>query len=144
MTISAEIKKIFDEILSPITKGKILNRTADEIRDIAAAYPEEGIWNSPSQARWYQRHFGARYRRRDGTIGGRNTSQRLQKSWVGEVSENSAGAYTGVTYAPFLMDAERRAFWAREHGWATTDEILENFYPRFEEIVFDEIDSANK
>jgi len=141
---SEKLQKIIDSLASPTVKRAILARAAQELLDRAAVYPEEGAWNSPSRQRWYQRHFGTRYRRKDGVVTGRNTSERLQKSWQIEDNETSASIWTAVSYAPFLYDQSQRASWAAEHGWLTGDEILEEYYPRFEAVVLEEIDNADE
>jgi hypothetical protein len=110
-------------------------------------YPPEGPWNyapGVSKFGWYQRNFGPRRLRKDGTIWGKNTSKELQKSWRTEIQVKdaySASVYTEVSYAPYLFDPEQRVSWAALHGWQTVDQIAEDYTPRFEEIVLAEIDS---
>lgn len=144
LPISEQFQKIVDAILDPEKRRKILIRAAAELKDLAAAYPVEGPWNrepgTRGDGRWYQRKFGPRWRNKNGTTGGRNTSQNLQTSWQIERRGESASVWTAVTYAPFLLDASQRVGWAAGHGWQTTDEIAEGYIERFEEIVLKEID----
>ena len=143
--IMARVKKVIDD---PASRRRVLLRAVLELKDLAAAYPVAGRWNSApgtkGDNRWYQRGFGSRWLRKDGTFGGSNTSQRLQQSWNTEVQrqdEFTASAFTDVTYAPYLLDEEKpRVNWAQSHGWQSLDEIQEDYAPRFERAVLDEVD----
>ena len=143
--IMARVKKVIDD---PASRRRVLLRAVLELKDLAAAYPVAGRWNSApgtkGDNRWYQRGFGSRWLRKDGTFGGSNTSQRLQQSWNTEVQrqdEFTASAFTDVTYAPYLLDEEKpRVNWAQSHGWQSLDEIQEDYSPRFERAVLDEVD----
>ena len=102
----------------------IVETASREVTDLVAAYPPEGPWNRPRREKpWYQRHFGPRWYRADGSIGGRNTSELLQKSWKRRAARDQARIWTNVTYAPYLLDEARQVHWARSHGWKTTKEI---------------------
>ena len=143
--IMARVKKVIDD---PASRRRVLLRAVLELKDLAAAYPVAGRWNSApgtkGDDRWYQRGYGSRWLRKDGTFGGSNTSQRLQQSWNTEVQrqdEFTASAFTDVTYAPYLLDEEKpRVNWAQSHGWQSLDEIQEDYAPRFERAVLDEVD----
>ncbi len=143
--IMARVKKVIDD---PTSRRRVLLRAVLELKDLAAAYPVAGRWNSApgtkGDNRWYQRGYGSRWLRKDGTFGGSNTSQRLQQSWNTEVQrtdEFTASAFTDVTYAPYLLDEEKpRVNWAQSHGWQSLDEIQEDYAPRFERAVLDEVD----
>ena len=150
--ITPSFREIKSKILALITdkdaRRKVLMRAVLELKDLAAAYPVAGAWNKApgtrGDNRWYQRQFGARWKRADGTLGGINNSQRLQKSWQTEIQrkdEFTASAFTAVTYAPFLLDDTRRVHWAAGHGWQSLDEIEKDYAPRFEKIILDEIDN---
>ena len=159
MKPSAEaIRKWLQSVINdPDSRRRVLNKAALNLKTMVQVYPAAGPWNSAPGTRgdnvWYQRGFGTRRLGVGGTVGqggykssgltGRNTSQRLQKSWQDEVSTDatSASVFTGVTYAPYLYDPEKRVNWAASHGWQDTSEIAENFIPRFEQLVSDEIDA---
>ncbi len=143
--IMARVKKVIDD---PTSRRRVLLRAVLELKDLAAAYPVAGRWNSApgtkGDNRWYQRGYGSRWLRKDRTFGGSNTSQRLQQSWNTEVQrqdEFTASVFTDVTYAPYLLDEEKpRVNWAQSHGWQSLDEIQEDYAPRFERAVLDEVD----
>lgn len=152
LKITPSIKEIFARIgkviNDPDSRRRVLIRAVLELKDLAAGYPQAGPWNSDpgtrGDHRWYQRGFGTRYKRKDGTTGGKNTSQKLQKSWQVEVqrlNEFSASAFTEVTYAPLLFDPNQKVHWAEGHGWQDLDQIEKDYAPRFEKMVLEEIDN---
>ncbi len=143
------LKKINAVITDKDARRRLLNRAILELKDLASAYPEAGKWNSApgtnNDGRWYQRNFGTRYQRKNGTISGRNTSQRLKENWRIDLQGNSiASTYTEVTYAPYLLDPAQQVHWASPHGWQNLDEIEDEYAPRFEEIALEEIDKQIK
>jgi hypothetical protein len=143
--IETRIKKVIDDADA---RRRVLIRAVLELKDRAAAYPPEGAWNKAPGTKgnniWYQRQFGTRWLKKDGTFGGRNESQRLQKSWQTEVQREdtfTASAFTGVTYAPLLLDPAEQVSWAPTHGWKNLDEIAEGYQPRFVALVLEEVDN---
>lgn len=152
VTVTPSFREIKAKILAIIedkdARRRLLTRAVLELKDLAAAYPTEGLWNNApgtrGNNRWYQRQFGSRWKRADGSLGGTNNSQRLQKSWQTEIQradEFSASAFTEVTYAPLLLDDAKRVHWAASHGWQTLDSIEKDYTPRFEKLILDEIDN---
>jgi hypothetical protein len=144
---AAQIKKWLESVVDdPQARRRVLLRGSLELRDRYIVYPAAGPWNrdpgTKGNHRWYQRKFGARYKRKDGTTGGRNTSQNLQTSWKSQLADDdySVSTFTEVTYAPYLYDPAQRVGWAAEHGWQDVNQIAENYAPRFVELVGEEID----
>ena len=151
-SINPPIKQVIADILREVLNGReeALKRGAKRLKEILADYPPEGAWNRPpgtrGDNRWYERGYGSRWKRKDGTIGGINNSQQFNKSWRDNIEpeKGTAEVYTEVTYAPFLMVREQRVNWASAHGWRTTDNIIDEFVPEFEQIVLDVIDENVK
>lgn len=56
--------------------------------------------------------------------------------------EFTASAFTEVTYAPFLLDDDKRVSWAAVHGWQSLTDIEAEYMDRFEELALDELDKA--
>ncbi len=153
LTPSADkIKKWLESVIdNPQARRRVLIRGSLELKDRYIVYPKAGRWNSApgtkGNNRWYQRKFGARYLRKNGTFGGSNTSENLQTSWQYTIGADnySASVFTPVSYAPFLYvprsdPKPNQVYWANEHGWQDTNEIAEAFTPRFAELVEEEID----
>ncbi len=109
----------------PQAAARALRRLGEAVKLEAAGYPPEGPWNQPGPypARWYQRHFGPRWARRDGSIGGQNTSQNLQASWrVIERDAWSVVVGTPVSYAGYVVGEEQARFHA-DHGWRKLSDV---------------------
>jgi hypothetical protein len=148
MTTKPPIKQVILRIKAVIedaaARARILAKAGKELAARAAVYPVEGGYNrepgTNKWGTWYQRGFGTRWRNKSGFLAGRNESQDLQASWKVEQKDFTASVYTSVTYAPFLLDHDKRVSWAASHGWKTDQEIADGFAPRYEEIALEEID----
>jgi len=107
---------------------KLVATIADEIRRRMAGYPPETRANQPGPfpTRWYQRHFGPRWARADGSIGGLNTSQDLQNSWKNIVSGPlERTVWSSADYAPFVQSAELQSSVMRDIGWHTDEQVVD-------------------
>lgn len=140
--VMIKIKAVIDD---PAARQRVLTKAGNELKKIMAIYPPAGIWNRPPGSRgdnrWYERGYGSRWLRRDGSLGGTNNSQQFDRSWVSEKrDEFSQSVNTSVTYAPFLIDPNQRVNWAVSHGWVSVDKTAEEFTPEFEKIILDELD----
>ena len=96
-----------------------------------AGYPPETARNRPrwDPPRWYQRKFGPRwYRKKDGSIGGRNTSERLQDSWRSVTTGNVGRVWTDVSYAPYVVGSTHQAdHHRRVGGWHTELDVMKEY-----------------
>ena len=141
--VMIKIKAVIDD---PVSRQRALNKAGEQLKKIMAIYPPPGIWNrapgTRGDNRWYERGYGSRWLTRGGQLGGVNNSQKLDRSWVSEKrDEFIQSVFTGVTYAPFLLDPDQRVFWALSHGWVSVDDTVKNFEEEFEKIVLDELDN---
>jgi hypothetical protein len=109
--------------------ARVIREAAKDIKALMAAYPPEGPWNRPGPypKRWYQRHKGPRWARKEGGFGGRDTSEKLQKSWRHQSRGLYAKIYTNVTYAPFVVSKEKQAWFHKRHGWHTDVDVVDEF-----------------
>jgi hypothetical protein len=135
----------FDEALAKLGAEKMiqacqasLQRFGEEVKLRALVYPAEGPWCMPGSypARWYQRGFGPRWARKDGSTGGRDTSERMQQQWaVEQRSPLETLVGNRASYAPYVQGDEQTGFHAA-HGWKKLlDVAVENkdlFYSIFE------------
>ena len=124
--------------------GRVVKRVNHIVLTRMAVYPPEGPYNRPGPpgSRWYQRLKGPRWRRVDGSIGGRNTSQKLQPSWRQKVlSPLSREVFTEVTYSPFVVSKEEQTSVHAAHGWQTDEQVAEEVEadPIVERIIDSEI-----
>ena len=85
-------------------------------------------WTSKGKNTWYQRGFGPKWARRDGSIGSAMTSEVLGKSWtesvknMGRVWYGSIG--TKVSYARYVHDSEKQPQFHGARGWQTVQDIV--------------------
>jgi len=121
-----ELKNIIPAIPKSLTD--IVREVSKEIRIRMMAYPPETSANQPGPypSRWYQRHFGPRWSNLDGSLGGMNTSQQLQKSWKDVVSGPlERTVWTDVDYAPFVQSADFQSSVMRNIGWHTDEQVID-------------------
>jgi len=151
MQIELELKGLEKarRALSGATLAKVteraLQRFADELKMRAVPYPPEGPYNRPGGpgSRWYQRHFGQRWMRQDGTIGGINTSERMQKQWVVQMRGPwSAFLRNKASYSSYVMGEDQTRV-HKGHGWSRVDELAikhaDIWYRAFEEELAKEM-----
>jgi len=104
--------------------ASVLQAAALDIKGYMGWYPPSTIANDSSQLRWYERGFGPRWRRKDGTISGYHTSEMLDRKWAAarpHVSARGLSARVGVrvSYAPYVQSKEHQAWFHRARGWRT-------------------------
>jgi hypothetical protein len=92
-----------------------------------AEYPPPSYANQPYQRRWYERNWGGKWMRADGSVGGRKTSEMLGKSWTTRVENRGRRGVLGtkVSYAPFVQDKSRQASFHAARGWKTVQDVMQ-------------------
>jgi hypothetical protein len=111
-------------------------------------YPAESGANksrafvSGGNNRWYERGFGPRWVRKDGTWGGKKTSKVLSKQWTIDERMNGLQWVVGnnVSYAPFVQSYEKQAHFHKERGWITDEQVLKDEGKTVLEFVKKEVD----
>jgi len=111
-----------------------LTAAASDVKSWIAEYPETTSANEPrlynsaysiSTGRaansWYERGYGTRWARKDGTIGGSQTSETLGRRWTTRIAPDGRSATVGnnATYAPFVQDQDEQAWFHAARGWRT-------------------------
>lgn len=101
-----------------------LEACAAVTQDRLAVYPPAPPTGGRRQ--WYERGYGPRWRRRDGSVGGRKTSQTMNRRWAIEpVSDVVVGLENGATYAPFVVGADDQAGRMAQIGWRNERDVVE-------------------
>ena len=113
----------------------------------AKKYPPSTFANTPYQRRWYQRGWGSKWMRRDGSIGGSMTSKNLKQQWTVEVRDkNTYVVGNNVSYGPYVMggenDVHQQSAVMKRIGWTTTDSISDEETPRVVAYIEKEIQKA--
>lgn len=88
------------------------------LQNIIAPYPAAPTPKRDNQ--WYERGYGTKYRRKDGTITGRKTSQFLNRSWsVEPKGARQVIVANRATYAKWLHLEQTQTRQHQRTGWIT-------------------------
>lgn len=79
--------------------------------------------------RWYQRGYGPRWKRKDGSTGGYKTSEQLGQQWRQQVAADSVTIENLASYAPFVHGKEQAGFHG-DRGWRKLTETAREMIPR--------------
>jgi hypothetical protein len=143
MTLSLKIEGIDKLVakLNVIEAAKYLrpfmSAAVAEIKDGVAVYPPATDANNSMARRWYERGYGPRWQRRDGSVGGRRTSERLGTRWTTKVTNGGLTGEVGnnASYARYVQDRVKQAWFHRRTGWVTAQDVLEERGPRVLEML---------
>ena len=126
----------FDKLDMGAVIERVVPLAGKMVQTKMAVYPPETDANRPGPypARWYQRHFGPRYARKSGGIGGQNTSERLQKAWRTDIIKpTEAHVFTKstetgaeVSYVEHVQSYESQTATHKAHGWQTDQAVAED------------------
>jgi hypothetical protein len=115
--------------LRPILTAAILH-----LKGLIAVYPPSSEANKPrgfvskGNNRWYERGFGSKWARKDGSIGSAQTSETLGRSWTEAVDPAGKWAQVGTkaSYAPLVQDRDEQAAFHKDRGWLTAQDVLDD------------------
>jgi hypothetical protein len=106
-----------------------LRAGAAHYRGKIAKYPAASIANSPSnpRGRWYERGYGQRWKKRDGTVAGSRTSQMLGRLWAQREQAGGMQQVVGnrATYAVYVHSSERQVGFHQARGWKNEEQVWE-------------------
>jgi len=95
---------------------------SEQVRGVLTPYPAQPAPANPR--RWYERGYGPRWRRQDGSMGGRKTSEQLGQTWATERQGLDAALGTRVSYAPWVQSEEHQAAVHQRTGWKTDEQAV--------------------
>ena len=114
------------------------------IKGWIAVYAPSTIANSPSNpsGRWYERGSGPKWRRKDGSIGSRKTSETLGRKWTTASRNGGLTQVIGnnVSYGPYVQSAENQAAFHEQRNWRTDEQAVEKEGGKVLDFVKSEID----
>ena len=120
-----------------------LKTGAEHIEGTIKEYAPKSAANVPkSHGRWYERGWGSKYRRLDGVITGKKTSETLRTGWSTK-SRNSGLTQvigTNVSYAPYVQSKEKQARFHKARGWKTDEQVLKSEGEQVLKFIQHEID----
>lgn len=130
-----EIMDAMGELATMAWVRGILGAAAQDVKSAVAVYPPETEANAPrgfntfyntrtrkADNTWYVRGFGTRRVRKDGSIGGRQTSQTLGRRWTTRVADTWAKIGNNASYAMYVQDEDMQAAFHKERGWVTVQD----------------------
>ena len=133
-----QLERAFAEAPARIMRGlkAMMGGAVELIRSGVAEYPPETAGNKPrgftsgGQNTWYERGFGSRWARKDGSVGSAETSEALGRSWTTEVRGFAAGVRgivgTKASYAPLVQDEKRQAAVHKRNKWPTVQGVFKD------------------
>lgn len=150
-----ELLDDLEEILPAIKTG--LSAGALYLKGKAAEYPPSTAGNQPKNYvpgrwnTWYQRGFGSKWARADGTVGSRATSETLGRKWTSRGQTGSKGLAwvvgNNVSYSKWVQGDEQTWF-HKAHGWKSTETLKreeeDEVRKRVNEIIEKKIAEINR
>lgn len=115
--LARQLKGNLDQTLKPAYVA-----IAELVRSEVAPYPPAV---PPSPPSWYERGYGTKYRKRDGGVTGRKTSQMLGRRWSVTARGNGAVVENSASYAPFVHSYEQQTLLHGARGWVTDREAIQ-------------------
>lgn len=118
---------------------QVLKAAGSMLKAYIAEYPPASGANSPGQRRWYERGYGPKWTRKDGSVGGSRTSEALGRRWTVKSEPMSVTVGNNASYAPFVQSAEKQASVHKRHGWRTDEQAIAEMQPKIESMALAEI-----
>ena len=118
------ITRKIDALGKPHAFVKPMHEAVQYVQGGVSKYPASSSANSPkAHGGWYERGFGSKYRRLDGTVTGRQTSQTLGRRWTSSVTPDGRLGRVGnnAKYAKYVQGEEQAGFHKRR-GWTNAPE----------------------
>ena len=127
--LDGDMRKVIQKASIPLTR---------ELHSTVAKYPPESEANLPrgfgsavsiatkkAQNRWYKRGYGPQWSRKDGSVGGRKTSEMLNRSWG--IKRLRWGMQLGsrASYSPVVHHHEDQANFHKARGWVTDKQAVD-------------------
>lgn len=93
---------------------------------------------------WYERGYGPRWMRKDGSIHGRKTSETLGRKWATRTQDDGLTGIVGnkASYGPYVQDRDFQARFHGARGWKTVQDVAEAEAESVRQIIRDSIMSA--
>ena len=106
-----------------------------------ANYPQttftSGKRGGATTIRWYQRGFGSRYMRKDGSIGGTRTSEPLKDAWGQKLFKGSqikGVVFNKAAYSPYTH-GNRQPVFHKRRGWKRIEVEGRKLAPKISKLI---------
>jgi hypothetical protein len=108
-----------------------------------AQYPPFSAANvEPSHGRWYKRGWGSKYKRLDGKVTGKKTSETLGRRWTVANRDRGLTKVIGnkASYARYVQSEEEQAGFHGDRGWKTDAQVIKEEQEAVLNFVKKEVD----
>ena len=123
----AELRRKLAKITNPRAIVPGVKAAATHLRGMVTKYPPSTAANSPGGpgSRWYQRGWGSKWMRKDGSAGGIQNSEDLGPSWTRRIEKEGLRFIIGndTSYAKYVQGPDDQAKAMKRIGWKDTDTI---------------------
>lgn len=109
-----------------------------------ASYPDKaGVRQQGDPRGWYERGYGSKWMRRDGSIAGRKTSETLGRKWT--VSQDGLKTIVGnnVSYGQYVQSEQWQAR-IHKNRWKTIEEVAKKERETVVKLIKQEVDKDLK
>ena len=136
-----KIKRKF-EAIEPALKRGIFAATV-HLKAKIAIYPDSTIANDPNQKRWYERGWGSKWRLKDGTVHGIQSSEALGRSWATKIERGGLRGVVGndTSYGPYVQGEKTQARGLAAIGWKHTGTVAEEENATVTRFIQAEVDA---
>lgn len=135
------LQKKLGEVAAMAYMGEVLMAAGSQLKNYIAKYPPFTDANVPNQRRWYQRGWGTKWLRKDGSVNGVQSSETLGRRWtVSPRGPLEVVVGNNASYAPYVQSAEKQAHFHKSRGWRTDQMAIEKTTPAILKLVQQTID----
>ena len=90
---------------------------------------------------WYERGYGTKWMRKDGSVGGRKTSENLGRKWTLKTRDSGWSVVIGnnASYSIFVHSEDDQARFHASRGWLTGQQVLDSEWEKIKQFVLEGI-----
>lgn len=143
----AEIVKNIEDVSKLQYVNAAMLAGAKHIQGKVNKYPKATTANNPDNptGRWYERTYGPRWKRKDGSIGGRKTSEDLHGQWtISERAGMEIVVGNKVSYGIYVQDEDYQADFHKKRGWKTIQTVVKDEEATVVKFITDYLDKMLK
>lgn len=115
------LQRKLGNLVADATINRAIKASAVHLKGKVSKYPAN---QPPANPRiWYVRGFGSKWRRKDGSIGQRQSSETLGKRWTIRTGNRWAVVGNNASYGPYVQDPQRQTKVMARRNWKTTAQV---------------------
>ena len=138
-----KLEKKLRKVQDKKTVRAALKAAGLHVKGKVAKYPPSSGANAPKgHGGWYERGFGSKYRRLDGQVTARKTSETLGRKWSVKQTRNETRVGNNVSYGPYVQDEGDQASFHKGRGWKTIQTVAKEEAPEVVKFVKKAVDKA--